>query len=108
MPAEAASQNSLQTRIVSLQTVTLVWMTVECAVALFAAWRARSVSLLAFGHTERLTARYSKLIGFGPLADLTHSKKLSAGTMHRPVLNLSLQKLAVSIPSERALKRSRS
>jgi divalent metal cation (Fe/Co/Zn/Cd) transporter len=49
MPVEAASENSLQTRILSLQTVTLVWMVLECSVALFAAWRARSVSLLAFG-----------------------------------------------------------
>jgi divalent metal cation (Fe/Co/Zn/Cd) transporter len=49
MPAETASDNSLETRILSLQTITLVWMVVECAVALFAAWRARSVSLLAFG-----------------------------------------------------------
>jgi divalent metal cation (Fe/Co/Zn/Cd) transporter len=49
MPAEAASENSLQTRILSVQTVTLVWMVLECSVALSAAWRARSVSLLAFG-----------------------------------------------------------
>jgi len=49
MPAETASDNSLDTRILSLQTITLVWMVAECAVALLAAWRARSVSLLAFG-----------------------------------------------------------
>lgn len=49
MPAEAASENPLQTRILSLQMITLVWMVLECSVALFAAWRARSVSLLAFG-----------------------------------------------------------
>ncbi|AXC14531.1 putative integral membrane protein [Acidisarcina polymorpha] len=33
----------------SLQVVTLAWMLIECSVALFAAWQARSVSLLAFG-----------------------------------------------------------
>lgn len=49
MPAEAASESPVQTRIVSLQTITLVWMVMECSVALFSAWRARSVSLLAFG-----------------------------------------------------------
>lgn len=49
MPAEAVSDNSLETRILSLQTITLVWMLLECSVALFAAWRAGSVSLLAFG-----------------------------------------------------------
>ena len=35
--------------IVSLQVVTFAWMLVECSLALFAAARARSVSLLAFG-----------------------------------------------------------
>jgi divalent metal cation (Fe/Co/Zn/Cd) transporter len=49
MAAEVAYSNPLQIRILRLQTITLVWMVVECAVALFAAWRARSVSLLAFG-----------------------------------------------------------
>ncbi len=32
-----------------LQGFTLAWMTVECGVALWAAWQARSVALLAFG-----------------------------------------------------------
>jgi len=32
-----------------LQVVTLIWMVVECALALFSAWRARSPVLLAFG-----------------------------------------------------------
>lgn len=36
-------------RIQRLQTVTIVWMTVEAVVSLFAAWRARSPALLAFG-----------------------------------------------------------
>lgn len=49
MPAEITAKNSADTRILSLQTITLLWMAVECSVALFAAWRARSVSLLAFG-----------------------------------------------------------
>lgn len=39
----------LEQRILLLQWVTLAWMSVECSVALLAAWRARSVSLLAFG-----------------------------------------------------------
>jgi divalent metal cation (Fe/Co/Zn/Cd) transporter len=68
MPAEAASHNSLQTRIVSLQTVTLVWMVVECAVALCAAWRARSVSLLAFGSDSfvELLSASVVLVQFAP------------------------------------------
>lgn len=36
-------------RIKRLQTLTLVWMTLEAALSLFAAWRAKSPALLAFG-----------------------------------------------------------
>ena len=36
-------------RIQRVQTVTIAWMSVEAAVALFAAWRAGSPALLAFG-----------------------------------------------------------
>ncbi len=36
-------------RIRRIQIVTIVWMTVEAAVSLFAAWMARSPTLLAFG-----------------------------------------------------------
>lgn len=38
-----------QKQIVSLQLITIVWMCVEAAVALFAAIRAHSVALLGFG-----------------------------------------------------------
>ena len=36
-------------RVIRIQTLTLVWMSVEAAVSLFAAWRARSPALLDFG-----------------------------------------------------------
>jgi len=36
-------------RIQRVQTVTIVWMSVEATVSLFAAWRGRSPALLAFG-----------------------------------------------------------
>ena len=36
-------------RIQAVQTVTIAWMSVEAAVSLFAAWRASSPALLAFG-----------------------------------------------------------
>lgn len=36
-------------RIQRVQTITIVWMTVEAIVSLLAAWRARSPALLAFG-----------------------------------------------------------
>ena len=45
----AANRNIADKRIIILQWATLGWMIVECSVALTAAWRARSVSLLAFG-----------------------------------------------------------
>jgi len=36
-------------RIRQIQTITIVWMSAEGAISLFAAWRARSPALLAFG-----------------------------------------------------------
>jgi divalent metal cation (Fe/Co/Zn/Cd) transporter len=36
-------------RVQRVQTITIVWMSVEAAISLFAAWRAKSPALLAFG-----------------------------------------------------------
>jgi len=36
-------------RIHRIQAITIIWMSVECAVSLWAAWMARSPALLAFG-----------------------------------------------------------
>jgi divalent metal cation (Fe/Co/Zn/Cd) transporter len=44
----AASSDSIR-RIQRVQTLTIAWMSAEAAVSLFAAWRASSPSLLAFG-----------------------------------------------------------
>ncbi len=49
MSTVAVSRSPLERRIIFLQWITLCWMLVECFVALFAAWKARSISLLAFG-----------------------------------------------------------
>lgn len=46
---EASVPHGGSRRIVWLQWLTIGWMVVECAVALFSASRARSVALLAFG-----------------------------------------------------------
>jgi divalent metal cation (Fe/Co/Zn/Cd) transporter len=43
------TSGEISRQIVRLQVVTLVWMVVECALALFSAWHARSPVLLAFG-----------------------------------------------------------
>ena len=41
-------------RIQRVQSVTIAWMSVEAAVSLFAAWRARSPAMLAFGGDSAL------------------------------------------------------
>jgi divalent metal cation (Fe/Co/Zn/Cd) transporter len=41
--------NDVARRIHRVQAITIVWMTVEAAISLFAAWRAVSPALLAFG-----------------------------------------------------------
>ena len=43
------SSGEMSRQIMRLQVFTLIWMVVECALALFSAWRARSSVLLAFG-----------------------------------------------------------
>ena len=45
----AATSGELSHQIVRLQVFTLIWMVVECALALFSAWCAHSLVLLAFG-----------------------------------------------------------
>ena len=45
---QIASPDAIR-RIQRVQTVTIAWMSVEAAVSLFGAWRARSPALLAFG-----------------------------------------------------------
>jgi divalent metal cation (Fe/Co/Zn/Cd) transporter len=45
---QTASPDAIR-RIQRVQTLTIAWMSVEAAVSLFAAWRARSPALLAFG-----------------------------------------------------------
>ena len=47
--ASGCAGTSGEILIMRLQVVTLIWMVVECALALFSAWRARSPVLLAFG-----------------------------------------------------------
>jgi divalent metal cation (Fe/Co/Zn/Cd) transporter len=45
----AGTSGEMSRQIMRLQLVTLIWMVVECALALFSAWRAQSPVLLAFG-----------------------------------------------------------
>ena len=60
-------------RVIRIQVLTLVWMTVEAGVSLGAAWAARSPALLGFGGdsaVELLSAarRWAKLSAHDPEA----------------------------------------
>ena len=48
-PGRPARAADLSRQITRLQVITLVWMLIECGVALIAAWQAGSPALLAFG-----------------------------------------------------------
>lgn len=63
-------------RIVWLQAVTLVWMLVECGVALYAAATARSPALLAFGSDSliELVSASVVLLQFVPAARISERK----------------------------------
>ncbi|MGA7622650.1 MAG: hypothetical protein WCA91_03645 [Candidatus Acidiferrales bacterium] len=49
-------------RIVRLQALTLVWMSVEAVVSLAAAWTARSPALLGFGGDSALELLFACVI----------------------------------------------
>ena len=74
--ASILSRTQSERRIVRLQWVTLGWMMVECAVALFAAGRARSVSLFAFGSDSfvELISAAAVLLQFHPSFRLTQNQ----------------------------------
>ncbi len=67
-------------RIRQIQTVTIVWMTVEASVSLAAAWMARSPALLAFGgdSTIELFSAIVVLWRFRAHADQEQSEKHAA------------------------------
>ena len=67
-------------RIQRIQTLTIVWMTVEAAVSLAAAWVARSPALLAFGGDSaiELLSAIAVLWRFRAHADQEQSEKYAA------------------------------
>ncbi len=67
-------------RIQRIQTLTIVWMTVEAAVSLAAAWMARSPALLAFGGDSaiELLSAIVVLWRFRAHADQEQSEKRAA------------------------------
>jgi divalent metal cation (Fe/Co/Zn/Cd) transporter len=77
--AQIPTQDSFR-RIRQIQTITIVWMTVEAAVSLAAAWMARSPALLAFGGDSgiELFSAIVVLWRFRAHADQEQSEKRAA------------------------------
>jgi divalent metal cation (Fe/Co/Zn/Cd) transporter len=78
--AAAPTAPDLLRRVVRLQVLTIVWMTVEAVVALGAAWRARSPALLGFGGDSAIEL-FSAIIvlwGFRSTSDSAEAEKLAA------------------------------
>src|SRR5271169_3200926 len=76
---QTASPDAIR-RIQRVQTVTIAWMSVEAVVSLFAAWRARSPALLAFGGDSaiELLSAIVVLWRFRAHADQEQSEKRAA------------------------------
>jgi divalent metal cation (Fe/Co/Zn/Cd) transporter len=76
---QISKQATLQ-RIQGIQTLTIVWMTVEAAVSLVAAWMAHSPALLAFGGDSaiELLSAIVVLWRFRAHADQEQSEKRAA------------------------------
>jgi len=64
----APARSRTDSDVLCLQFITLGWMLIECSVALTAAWKARSVSLLAFGSDSfvELVSAVVVLLQFSP------------------------------------------
>src|SRR5665213_1847145 len=61
-----------------LQGVTLIWMLVECAVSLYAAYTARSAALLAFGSDSLVELLSATVVLFAILPSFSLTKARAA------------------------------
>lgn len=80
--AAASTAPDLLRRVIRLQILTIVWMTVEAAVALDAAWTARSPALVGFGGDSAIEL-FSAIIvlwRFGAKSNSARSEKFAART----------------------------
>ncbi len=129
----AGTSGETSRQIMRLQGVTLIWMVVECALALISAWRARSPVLLAFGadsliellsalvvllqflpHLALSTARATRLAGmllFTLAAVITLSSALALWQHARPDtswigIGVTIAALAVMPPLSWAKRRA--
>ncbi len=66
--ARPGVSRNVQSRIIRLQQLTLAWMSVECGIAIFSAWKAHSPALLAFGSDSfvELLSAIVVLLQFAP------------------------------------------
>ncbi len=74
---ESCSEHRNMSRhIVHLQLITLVWMLIECGIALISAWRAHSPVLLAFGSDScvELLSAIVVLLQFAPSVTLSAAR----------------------------------
>src|SRR5208282_754745 len=129
----AGTSGEISRQIVRLQVATLAWMVVECALALFSAWRARSPVLLAFGADSLVellsalvvllqflprfalsTGRATRLAGillFGLAAVISLSSALALWQQVRPAtswigIGVTIAALAVMPPLSSAKRRA--
>jgi divalent metal cation (Fe/Co/Zn/Cd) transporter len=79
-----ADSPPLRSRLILLQSITLVWMLIECAVALWAALRAHSSALLAFGSDSFIEMLSAALVLFASAPGYRLSRRgidLAAGLL---------------------------
>jgi divalent metal cation (Fe/Co/Zn/Cd) transporter len=76
---QIASPDAIR-RIQRVQTLTIAWMSVEAMVSLFAAWRARSPALLAFGGDSAIELFSAMVVlwRFRASAEHEHAERLAA------------------------------
>jgi Co/Zn/Cd efflux system component len=76
----ATAPPDLLHRVVRLQVLTIVWMTVEVIIALGAAWRARSPALQGFGGDSAIEPFSANIVlwRFRSKSDSAHAEKLAA------------------------------
>jgi divalent metal cation (Fe/Co/Zn/Cd) transporter len=80
MTATSSELTDVSRRVLQLQVLTIVWMTVEAIVALGAGWTARSSALLGFGGDSAIEL-FSAIIvlwRFRPKSDSAIAEKLAA------------------------------
>jgi divalent metal cation (Fe/Co/Zn/Cd) transporter len=70
---QVSGQNTLR-RIQQIQAITIVWMSVEAGVSLFAAWTARSPALLAFGGDSGIELLSATVVLWRFRAHLVHDR----------------------------------